>query len=104
MLGRRAAEFIIAAPDGYRQNYIAAINRFRTVIEKYQTTTHTPEALHRLTECYLAVGIKDEAQTAAAVLGHNYPGTDWYEDSYNLLQEHRLEPEQKKGSWLNEAF
>ena len=57
-----------------RDQYLAAINRYRRVIEFYQTTTHTPEALLRLTECYLALGVYDEAQTAAAVLGHNYPG------------------------------
>jgi hypothetical protein len=67
------------------QAILAAINRFRRVIENYQTTTHVPEALERLTECYLALGIKDEAQNAAAVLGYNYPGSDWYQDSYNLL-------------------
>ena len=68
-----------------RKQYLAAINRFRRVIEHYQTTTHVPEALERLTECYLALGVKDEAQNAAAVLGYNYPGSDWYQDSYNLL-------------------
>jgi outer membrane protein assembly factor BamD len=65
--------------------YLAAINRFRRVIDTYQTTTHVPEALHRLTECYLALGIVDEARSAAAVLGHNYPGSEWYQDSYALL-------------------
>jgi outer membrane protein assembly factor BamD len=66
-------------------NYLAAINRFRRVVDNYQTTTHVPEALHRLTECYLALGIVDEAKTTAAVLGHNYPGSEWYVDSYALL-------------------
>jgi outer membrane protein assembly factor BamD len=65
--------------------YLAAINRFRHVIDTYQTTTHVPEALHRLTESYLALGIVDEARTSAAVLGHNYPGSEWYQDSYALL-------------------
>jgi outer membrane protein assembly factor BamD len=65
--------------------YLAAINRFRRVIDTYQTTTHVPEALHRLTECYLALGVIDEARTTAAVLGHNYPGSEWYQDSYALL-------------------
>src|SRR3546814_14711210 len=65
--------------------YLAAINRFRTVIERYQTTTHVPEALHRLVECYLAMGIVDEAKATAAVLGHNFPGSEWYIDSYALL-------------------
>jgi len=97
-------EMTIARFYQTRDQYLAAINRYRRVIELYQTTTHTPEALLRLTECYLALGVYDEAQTAAAVLGYNYPGSDWYEDSYNLLQAHQLKPEQKKGSWLNDAF
>ncbi len=83
-----------------QQEYLAAINRFRAVIENYQTTTHVPEALHRLTESYLALGISDEAQMSAAVLGHNYPGSQWYQDSYALLQRRNLEPEEKEGSWL----
>jgi outer membrane protein assembly factor BamD len=65
--------------------YLAAINRFRRVVDDYQTTTHVPEALHRLTESYLALGVVDEARTTAAVLGHNYPGSEWYRDSYALL-------------------
>lgn len=65
--------------------YLAAINRFRRVVDSYQTTTHVPEALHRLTECYLALGVVDEARTTAAVLGHNYPGSEWYQESYALL-------------------
>ena len=65
--------------------FLAAINRFRRVIELYQTTTHASEALHRLVECYLALGIVDEAVATAAVLGHNYPGSLWYADSYALL-------------------
>jgi outer membrane protein assembly factor BamD len=87
-----------------RQQYLAAINRFRRVVEQYQTTTHVPEALHRLTECYLALGIKDEAQTAAAVLGYNYPGSDWYQDSYALLTSENLQPMEKDGSWLSSVF
>ncbi len=63
----------------------AAINRFRTVIKEYQTTTHTPEALHRLVECYMMLGLKSEATRVAAVLGHNYPGSEWYEHSYKIL-------------------
>jgi outer membrane protein assembly factor BamD len=65
--------------------YLAAINRFRRVVDNYQTTTHVPEALHRLTESYLALGIVEEARSSAAVLGHNYPGSEWYQDSYALL-------------------
>lgn len=84
--------------------YAAAINRFRYVIEHYQTTTHVPEALHRLTESYLSLGIEDEAQTAAAVLGHNFPGSPWYEDSYALLTGKRLEPDENKQSWISRVW
>lgn len=65
----------------------AAINRFRTVIKDYQTTTHTPEALHRLVEAYITLGLKDQALRVAAVLGYNYPGSQWYEDTYKLMDE-----------------
>jgi outer membrane protein assembly factor BamD len=68
-----------------RGQYAASINRFRRVVEDFQTTTHVPEALHRLTESYLALGVHDEAVAAAAVLGHNFPGSDWYQDSYAML-------------------
>ncbi len=83
---------------------VAAINRFRRVVEKFQTTTHVPEALHRLTECYLAVGLREEAQTAAAVLGHNFPGSEWYEDSYALLEGAHLRPLEDEGSWISRAL
>ena len=68
-----------------RGQYVAAINRFRNVVERYQTTTHVPEALHRLTECYLALGLDQEAQKNAAVLGYNFPSSPWYLDSYALM-------------------
>jgi outer membrane protein assembly factor BamD len=68
-----------------RGQYLAAINRFHNVVERYQTTTHVPEALHRLTEAYLALGLDQEAQKNAAVLGYNYPSSQWYLDSYALL-------------------
>lgn len=86
-----------------RHNYIAAINRFRTVIENYQTTTHVPEALHRLTEAYLALGIDREAQVSAAVLGYNYPGSKWYADSYRLLEQKDLQPQTDEDSWMSRA-
>ncbi len=70
-----------------QKHYLAAINRFRTVVEKYETTTHVPEALHRLTEAYLALGIPSEARKTASVLGHNFPGSEWYSDSYYLFEE-----------------
>ncbi len=87
-----------------RNNYIAAINRFRRVIERFQTTTHVPEALHRLTESYLALGVIQEARTAAAVLGYNFPGSPWYADSYALLQEKQLQPNTDENSWISQAF
>jgi outer membrane protein assembly factor BamD len=87
-----------------RSEYLAAINRFRTVIERYQTTTHVPEALHRLVESYLAMGIVDEAKSTAAVLGHNFPGSEWYIDSYALLTGENLSPEESEGSWISTLF
>ena len=72
--------------------YAAAINRFRTVVDKYQTSSHIEEALFRLTESNLALGLTAEAQTAAAVLGHNYPNSDWYKEAFNLLQKQGVEP------------
>ena len=87
-----------------RGNHVAAIGRFRKVIELYQTTSHAPEALHRLTEAYLALGVPNEAQTSAAVLGHNYPGSRWYQHSYALLFDSDLEPEADEGSWISRVF
>ena len=69
-----------------QRNYIAAINRFRNVIRDYQTTSHTPEALYRLTDAYLAIGLTAEAKRNAAVLGYNYPGSDWYQSSWDALR------------------
>ena len=87
-----------------RRNYVAAINRFRVVIEEYQTTRHVEEALHRLVESYLTMGVVPEAQTAAAVLGHNFPESEWYERSFALLQSGGLEPQENAGSWISRAF
>ncbi|MBN9887406.1 outer membrane protein assembly factor BamD [Salipiger abyssi] len=87
-----------------RQHYGAAINRFRSVVEDFQTTTHTPEALHRLVEAYLSLGLTDEAQTAGAILGYNYQGTDWYEDSYKLLTGRGLELKAAGDSWLAQIY
>lgn len=84
--------------------FTAAVGRFRTVVEKYQTTSHVPEALHRLVECYLALGITKEAKAAAAVLGHNFPGSQWYQDSYALLVKNNLTPEKDDSSWLGRQF
>jgi outer membrane protein assembly factor BamD len=79
--------------------YVAAINRFRVVVKDYQTTTHVPEALARLAECYTAVGLPEEAQKNAAVLGYNYPESEWYKDSYDLLKGERAAPEEEH-SWI----
>jgi outer membrane protein assembly factor BamD len=80
--------------------YAAAINRFRVVVDKYQTSTHIEEALFRLTESNLALGLTAEAQTAAAVLGHNYPASDWYKESLDLLQRAGLQPKVNTASPL----
>jgi outer membrane protein assembly factor BamD len=85
-------------------NYVAAINRFRVVVEQFQTTTHVAEALHRLAEAYLALGVTDEAKTAAAVLGHNFPGSEWYQDSYALLTGQNLEPSENRDSWISRVW
>lgn len=87
-----------------RRNFVAAINRFRVVIEEYQTTRHVEEALHRVVESYTSLGVVDEAQTAAAVLGHNFPDSEWYERSFNLLQSGGLTPQENSGSWISRAF
>ncbi len=88
-----------------KQNlYLAAILRYRSVVESYQTTSHVPEALARLVECYLALGVASEAQTAAAVLGYNYPGSEWYLDSYNLLTGENLYPRIDDRSWITQAW
>lgn len=71
-----------------RSQWLASVSRFRAVVDEYQTTSHAPEALMRLTESYLALGIKEEARKSAAVLGANYPGTEWYQRAYELMQRH----------------
>lgn len=86
-----------------RGQFIAAINRFKLVVTSYQTTAQVPEALHRLVECYLSLGITGEAQTAAAVLGFNYPGSRWYEESYALMTGSELQP-RDNGGWLSDLF
>jgi outer membrane protein assembly factor BamD len=87
-----------------RGDFIGAINRFRTVVDTYQTTPQIAEALERLTECYYSLGLDREAQTAAAVLGKNYPGSGWYKSAYNILQGRNLKPEEDKRSWISQAF
>ena len=87
-----------------RRNYTAAINRFRAVLSNYQTTRHAEEALYRLTEAYMGLGITDEAQTAAAVLGHNFPDSQWYKDAYALLKSGGLEPVEHQESWISKLY
>lgn len=87
-----------------RKNYAAAINRFRAVVSDFQTTTQTAEALHRLVESYLALGLTDEAQTAAAILGHNYQSSPFYQDSYDLLKKQGLAPKSKGDNWLANIY
>jgi outer membrane protein assembly factor BamD len=87
-----------------RKDYTGAINRFKTVVTQYQTTRHVEEALMRLTEGYMALGIVPEAQTAAAVLGHNFPDSPWYKDAYSLVRGGGAEPSENKDSWLSRLF
>ncbi len=87
-----------------KHQYLAAINRFKTVVTEYQTTRHVEEALERLTEAYYALGIISEAQTAAAILGYNYPDSQWYKDAYALLKEGGYEPRENKSSWISRAW
>ena len=87
-----------------RRDFTGAINRFKVVVTRYQTTRHVEEALMRLTEAYLSLGIVDEAQTSAAVLGHNFPDSPWYKDAYNLMRSRGIEPTENKNSWISQAF
>jgi len=87
-----------------RKDFIGAINRFKVVVTRYQTTRHVEEALMRLTECYLTLGIVAEAQTAAAVLGHNFPDSAWYKDAFQMVKGQGYEPQEDTGSWISRAF
>ena len=87
-----------------QRHYTAAINRFRVVVQDFQTTSHTAEALHRLVECYLALGLTDEAQTAGAILGYNYQSSPFYDDTFRLLKGKGLSPEAKGEGWLRTIY
>jgi outer membrane protein assembly factor BamD len=87
-----------------RGSYLAGINRFKTVITTYQTSSQTPEALYRLTEGYMALGVTSEAQTAAAVLGHNFPRSQWYKDAYSLVSSNGQAPLENQSSWISKVF
>jgi outer membrane protein assembly factor BamD len=86
------------------RNYVGAINRFKTVVTVHQQTRHVEEALARLSEAYMALGIVNEAQTAAAVLGHNFPQSQWYKDTYTLMSSRGTAPREDRGSWISKAF
>lgn len=87
-----------------KHNYVAAINRFRVVVSQYQTTSQIEEALARLTEAYLALGVVNEAETAASILGHNFPESQWYKDTYALLVNKGISPKENDDSWISKAF
>ena len=87
-----------------RSHYVSAINRFRGIIEDFSTTSQVPEALHRLVEAYLSLGLTDEAQTAAAILGYNYKSNEWYERSFELLRSKGLKPKSSGNSWLSQIY
>lgn len=87
-----------------RSHYVSAINRFRGIIEDFSTTSQVPEALHRLVEAYLSLGLTDEAQTAGAILGYNYKSTEWYERTFALLKNEGLEPKSLGNSWLSKIY
>jgi outer membrane protein assembly factor BamD len=99
-----AKEMNVARYYMQKKNFIGAINRFKVVVTQYQTTRHVEEALMRLAEAYMALGVAPEAQTAAAVLGHNFPDSPWYKDAYRLVKDGGLEPQEDKGSWMSKAF
>jgi outer membrane protein assembly factor BamD len=99
-----AAEMEVGRYYLKQNNYSGSINRFKTVVSDYQTTAHVEEALARLVECYMALGIVNEAQTAAAVLGHNFPESKWYKDSYTLLASGGLAPREDGDSWITKAW
>jgi outer membrane protein assembly factor BamD len=107
----RLSRDVLAAHEMYvgrwymqRSEHLAAINRFRVVVTDYPRTAHVEEALMRLTECYYSLGIANEAQTAAAVLGHNFPNSKWYKDAYELLSANGLKPQEHSGSWISRAW
>ena len=99
-----AREMMVGRYYMERRDYSGAINRFKIVVTRYQTTRHVEEALLRLTEAYLSLGIVGEAQTSAAVLGHNFPDSRWYKDAYALVQKRGLTPQENQSSWISQAF
>jgi outer membrane protein assembly factor BamD len=107
----RVARDVLAASEMYvgrwyqkKAQYLAAINRYRVVVTDYQNTAHVEEALARIAECYYSLGVVTEAQTAAAVLGHNFPDSKWYKDTYALLGANGVEPREDSGSWISSTW
>ncbi len=99
-----SAEMKVARYYLEQKNYLAAINRYRIVVSDFQTTAQVEEALMRVAEAYMALGIKAEAQTATAVLGHNFPESKWYQYAYRLLESDGLKPHENKGSWISRSW
>ncbi len=99
-----ASEMVIGRYYLKKGQYVAAINRFKTVVSDHQTTQHVEEALHRLVEANMSLGIVPEAQSAAAVLGYNYPNSKWYQNSYALLGKQGLKPQETEGSWISRQW
>jgi len=99
-----AAEMKVGRYYQQQHTYLAAINRYRIVITTYQTTAQVEEALMRVAEAYMALGIQSEAQTATAVLGHNFPDSKWYRYAYKLIRTGGLEPREDKTSWISRAW
>src|SRR5882757_5113278 len=97
-------EMLIGRAQLEKKQFTGAINRFKIVVTQYQTTRHVEEALLRLTEAYMALGVVAEAQTAAAVLGHNFPDSRWYKDAYALLTARGLQPLENRSSWISQSF
>jgi outer membrane protein assembly factor BamD len=99
-----AAEMNVGRYWQKKGNYLAASNRFKVVVAEYQQTAHVEEALMRLTECYVALGLMSEAQSAAAILGHNFPDSQWYKDAYALLQSNGTAPREDTSGWVSRTW
>ncbi|HYF05989.1 MAG TPA: outer membrane protein assembly factor BamD, partial [Acetobacteraceae bacterium] len=97
-------EMIVGRYYQRQRLYHSAIGRFRRVVDEYQTTNHVPEALHRLVEVYTALGLPEEARRVAAVLGHNYPGSEWYRDTYRLVGDPSAVPPAPQRGWVGRNF
>jgi outer membrane protein assembly factor BamD len=99
-----AAEMSVGRYYQKRNNLVGAVNRYKVVVSEYQTTAHVEEALYRLVEINMALGIVPEAQTAAAVLGHNYPGSQWYSNAHALLKSGGVSPQINQGTWISNTL